>query len=121
MTIWLIRKNGRMAYRHVASPSRYWENYDCYDSPNREPRRWRPGRQSDRGLQGAGRSAGGRADPLHARQDPEPHSPEVRLIFGRVIRGSPPGRLRWYDEGRQRLQVGLGGEVQFLRLRDDRR
>src|SRR5215212_10751013 len=110
-----------MAYRHVPWLSRYWENYDCYDSPSREPRRRGPGRQPDRGLQGAGRPAGDRADPLHERQDPEPPGPQVRFILGRVLRRPPPGRLRWYDEGYQRLQVGLGGEIQLLRVRYDRR
>src|SRR5919107_4076033 len=112
---------GRMAYRHIPWLSRYWENYDCYDSPNREPRRRRPGRWFDRGLQGTGRPAGCRANPLHERQDPKPHSPQVRLIFGRVLRRPPPGRLRWYDEGYQRLQARLGGEVQLLCVLDDRR
>src|SRR3712207_9239070 len=45
----------------------------------------------------------------------------LHKLFGRALRGSPPGRLRGFDEGRQRLQVGLGGQVQLLRLRDDRR
>src|SRR5919107_4720944 len=121
MAVWPIRRNVQMAYRHILWSSRYWENYDCYDSPNREPCYRRPGRWLDQGVQGAGGPPGGRANPLHERQYPEPHSPQVRLIFGRVLRGPAPGRLRWYDEGRQRLQVGLGGEVQFLRVRNDRR
>src|SRR5215210_1874946 len=109
-----------MAYRHVPLSSRYLEAYDC-DCPNREPCYRRPGRWLDEGVQGAGGPPGPRAYPLHEREDTEPPGPQIRRVFGRALRGPPPGRLRWYDEGRQRLQVGLGGEVQLLRLRDDRR
>src|SRR5215211_5461987 len=119
MATWPIR-NGRMAYRHAHRASRYWEPYGC-DNPNREACYRRPGRWADRGVQGAGGPAGRRANSLHERQDPEPHSPEIRLSFGRVLRGPAPSWLRWYDEGHQRLQVGFGGEVQLLCVLDDRR
>ena len=32
---------------------------------------------------------------LHERQDPEPPGPKVCCVFGRALRGPPPGRLRW--------------------------